>query len=63
MAEGSLEETEIVCPFCGEEISILIDCSQDRQTYVEDCSVCCRPIQVAVSCEDGRIESVTAGRS
>ena len=42
------------CPYCGESIEILIDISIDSQEYIEDCSVCCRPIQVSVSInEDG----------
>lgn len=36
------------CPYCGETISLLIDQSAGSQTYIEDCSVCCRPIQVSV---------------
>ncbi len=37
------------CPYCGEKITLLVDCSQPEQTYVEDCEVCCRPIQVTIS--------------
>ncbi|QPJ66598.1 MAG: CPXCG motif-containing cysteine-rich protein [Candidatus Nitrohelix vancouverensis] len=35
-----------VCPCCGEEISILIDLSVGNQSYVEDCEVCCRPLEI-----------------
>jgi len=34
------------CPYCWEEISMLLDSSARQQTYVEDCEVCCNPIQV-----------------
>ena len=34
------------CPYCWEDISMLIDPSIAKQTYVEDCEVCCNPIQV-----------------
>jgi len=34
------------CPFCWEEISMLMDPSVAKQTYVEDCEVCCNPIEV-----------------
>ena len=37
------------CPYCGEMIELLIDCSAGSQQYIEDCSVCCRPIEVFVS--------------
>lgn len=39
----------IACPYCGEAIEIVVDDSVDEQQYVEDCSVCCRPINVAVT--------------
>jgi len=34
------------CPYCWEEISMLLDPSISQQTYVEDCEVCCNPIEV-----------------
>ena len=37
------------CPYCGEPIELVVDASVDHQEYVEDCSVCCRPIQLTVS--------------
>ena len=43
-----LLEKEIVCPYCGEYITILIDTSVAQQNYIEDCQVCCRPIIVDV---------------
>jgi len=59
----SEEETETQCPFCGETISIVVDLTQTRQSYIEDCSVCCRPIQFEVVCDDGALVAVSAGRS
>ena len=47
------EPTSMDCPYCGERIEILIDCSVPRQSYIEDCSVCCKPISLDVSTEDG----------
>ena len=34
------------CPYCGEEISFILDLSENLQSYVEDCEVCCNPIVV-----------------
>ncbi|MET7030505.1 CPXCG motif-containing cysteine-rich protein [Sediminicola luteus] len=34
------------CPYCWEEISMLLDTSISKQTYVEDCEVCCNPIEI-----------------
>jgi hypothetical protein len=39
------------CPYCWEEISMLLDSSATKQTYVEDCEVCCNPIQITPSFE------------
>ncbi|GGD86350.1 CPXCG motif-containing cysteine-rich protein [Planktosalinus lacus] len=36
------------CPYCWEEISMLLDPSVSKQVYVEDCEVCCNPIQLTV---------------
>ena len=36
-------------PYCGELISLGLDSSGGDQAYVEDCSVCCRPIEVRLS--------------
>jgi len=41
-----LKEQAIQCPYCGERISILVDCSVEDQSYIEDCEVCCRPINL-----------------
>jgi hypothetical protein len=55
-------EHEFACPFCGEPISMLLDLSVDRQDYVEDCEVCCRPIQVHYRAQTGRLVSFSAER-
>lgn len=44
------ESAICVCPYCGETVEISIDEGGGvRQSYVEDCSVCCRPWQVEVA--------------
>jgi hypothetical protein len=57
-------EAEVTCPYCGESISVWVDEGGGAtQRYVEDCSVCCRPIELAVDgSEEGGL-SVTALRS
>ena len=47
MSMEGLESVLIDCPVCGEAIEIMVDTSVARQTYVEDCSVCCRPLVIA----------------
>jgi hypothetical protein len=48
-------EHSFECPYCGEEISMVLDTSVTRQTYIEDCEVCCRPIEVTYVVEDGEL--------
>jgi hypothetical protein len=43
-----LESISTLCPYCGEFIDLLIDCSITEQQYIEDCSVCCRPITINI---------------
>ena len=48
---------DIHCPYCGEPIEILVDESAGSQRYIEDCQVCCRPIDIAVAIgDDGEAE-------
>ncbi len=44
-----LQENIIGCPYCGEMITILVDGSVEEQQYIEDCQVCCRPINIRVN--------------
>jgi transcription elongation factor Elf1 len=48
------------CPYCGEEISMVLDLSVRRQTYVEDCEVCCNPIEITYAVEDDTLSSFAA---
>jgi hypothetical protein len=56
-----LVETEIVCPHCGESFPLLVDTTQGEQALVEDCSVCCRPIELTIVCEPGEVIEVREG--
>jgi hypothetical protein len=38
-------ESQYHCPYCGETIDTFIDTSAGDQRYIEDCAVCCRPIE------------------
>lgn len=43
----------VQCPYCGEPLELVVDASAGPQQYVEDCAVCCRPLEVAVSVDEG----------
>ena len=43
------------CPYCGEPVQLVVDDTSsnedflgEEQDYIEDCQVCCRPMQVSV---------------
>jgi transcription elongation factor Elf1 len=48
------------CPYCSEEISMVLDTSVARQTYIEDCEVCCRPIEVRYTVENDEVSDFEA---
>ena len=43
-----LKTIQIHCPYCGEILEILIDNSAGNQEYIEDCQVCCSPIEISI---------------
>ena len=50
-AEGAgamLEESRQHCPYCAEPITLYVDTSGGDQQYIEDCEVCCRPINISL---------------
>jgi hypothetical protein len=56
---NNLREADAICPYCGETITMEVDCSVPVQEYIEDCSVCCRPIVVSVATSPGQVDSLT----
>jgi hypothetical protein len=48
---------ESECPYCGEALELTVDESAGKhQSYIEDCVVCCRPIEVQVLIDDGDVD-------
>ena len=39
------EFVAVRCPYCGERLQTRVDLTADEPSYVEDCEVCCRPIE------------------
>ena len=48
------------CPYCWEEISVLLDPSVRQQTYIEDCENCCNPIEFRVSFSENELQAFEA---
>ena len=51
-------EIQIQCPHCGEIISSTADTSQGDYSTIEDCEVCCAPMNIEVVCQPGQVEDV-----
>jgi Cysteine-rich CPXCG len=64
---GSSQATGFVtiqCPYCGESFETAVDLSAGSFTYVEDCQVCCQPIELAGEVDDaGALVGVTGQRA
>jgi hypothetical protein len=66
---GGLESSQfaefvtIECPYCGEQFGTSVDLSVGSFGYVEDCQVCCQPIELTGEVdESGALVCVTANR-
>lgn len=50
-----MEEHFFQCPYCWEEISILLDPSVQENSFIEDCEVCCNPLEFTVKFTNGEL--------
>jgi hypothetical protein len=58
-----LETAWVECPYCGEPFETTVDTSGGDQDYIEDCPVCCRPVEFhLVTGADGELRSLTTQR-
>ena len=62
-SEDSAPFVTVQCPFCGEGFETRLDLTAGSACYIEDCQVCCQPIEfdVAVSAA-GRLRSLELRR-
>jgi len=56
--DASIIERRISCPFCAERMSIYIDASAGGQSYIEDCQVCCQPMQISFEADDNELQNL-----
>ena len=47
------------CPHCWETQLKMIDPSVDEQNFIEDCEVCCNPLEFNLSVMNNTLESFT----
>jgi hypothetical protein len=57
------EEYFFECPYCWQRISMLLDLSVSDQSFVEDCEVCCNPINVSYAVEDDAVTEFDATKA
>ncbi|MGC9351482.1 MAG: CPXCG motif-containing cysteine-rich protein [Sulfurovum sp.] len=50
------------CPYCWQQISMVLDPSEEVSDYIEDCEVCCRPIELFFRFEENELVSFEARR-
>lgn len=47
------------CPYCWEEISMILDTSTS-ESYIEDCETCCNPIEIKTQFMSNELQSFEA---
>lgn len=61
---ASLQVRTVQCPYCGEPFDTVVDFSGGSTSYIEDCAICCRPIEFRLEvADDGREAGLQVGRS
>jgi hypothetical protein len=48
----SLQLRTVQCPYCGEPFDTVVDLSSGSTSYIEDCAICCRPIEFRLEVAD-----------
>lgn len=48
----ALQTVLLQCPNCWEKVQIVVDYEDAEQEVVEDCSVCCSPMIIAITAGD-----------
>jgi hypothetical protein len=53
----------VQCPYCGERLESRVDLTVGEGQYIEDCEVCCRPIEFTLEVEeDGGLRALRVQR-
>jgi hypothetical protein len=49
---ANTEFARVTCPYCGEDFETSVDASAGLCSYVEDCQVCCQPIEMELCVDE-----------
>jgi hypothetical protein len=61
--EAGTQLVSVSCPYCGEAFDTLVDVSAGSASYIEDCQVCCQPIEMSLTVDDaGEFAGLAARR-
>lgn len=51
------------CPYCGGENMLVVDSpSHGSQSFVQDCEVCCKPIEIRLTVRAGEVQNLLVRR-
>jgi hypothetical protein len=63
-APGGMQFHVVECPYCGESFETQVDTSSGSARYVEDCQICCQPIEFSLEVNHaGVLQSLSTLRS
>ena len=63
-APGGVQFHLVQCPYCGESFETQVDASSGSARYVEDCQICCRPIEFSLEVDHaGVLQALSTLRS
>jgi hypothetical protein len=54
-ARGDMQFHLVECPYCGESFETPVDTSSGSARYVEDCQICCQPIEFSLEVDHGGV--------
>ena len=61
--ESGTRFVPVSCPYCGEPFETLVDVSAGSAGYIEDCQICCQPIEMSLTVdESGEFGGLSARR-
>ncbi len=63
-APGGVQSRFVQCPYCGESFETQLDTSSGSARYVEDCQICCQPIEFSLEVDHaGVLQTLSTLRS
>jgi hypothetical protein len=61
---SDMQFRSVECPYCGESFETPVDTSAGSARYVEDCQICCQPIEFSLEVDhSGVLRSLSTVRS